>query len=63
MATSTRDRILDATGELLRDRGYAGTGLKAISATAGAPLGSLYHHFPHGKQEMAAAALRHAADG
>ena len=62
MAT-TRTRILLATGELLRDRGYAGTGLKAISTGAGAPFGSLYHHFPHGKEEMAGAALRHAAEG
>ena len=62
MATSTRTRILDATGQLLRDRGYAGTGLKAISARAGAPFGSLYHHFPEGKEEMAGAALRHAAE-
>jgi AcrR family transcriptional regulator len=56
-------RILDATGQLLRDHGYAGTGLKAISTSAAAPFGSLYHHFPLGKEELAAAALRHAAAG
>jgi AcrR family transcriptional regulator len=63
MASPTRTRILDATGELLRDRGYAGTGLKAVSTRARAPFGSLYHHFPDGKAELAAAALRHAAAG
>ncbi|HZB73048.1 MAG TPA: TetR/AcrR family transcriptional regulator [Acidimicrobiales bacterium] len=63
MATPTRTRILDATGQLLRDHGYAGTGLKAISTSAAAPFGSLYHHFPLGKEELAAAALRHAAAG
>ena len=63
MATPTRTRILDATGQLLRDHGYAGTGLKAISTSAAAPFGSLYHHFPLGKEQLAAAALRHAAAG
>jgi AcrR family transcriptional regulator len=63
VASPTRTRILDATGELLRTRGYAGTGLKAVSTRARAPFGSLYHHFPDGKAELAAAALRHAAAG
>jgi AcrR family transcriptional regulator len=52
-APSTRDRILTATGELFRRKGYAATGLKAVVAEAGAPFGSLYHHFPGGKQQLA----------
>ena len=63
MATGTRERIVDAAAELLRERGYAGTGLKAISTKAPAPLGSLYHFFPGGKEELAAAALDYAAVG
>jgi len=63
VATGTRERIVERTAELLRERGYAGTGLKAISIGAGAPFGSVYHFFPDGKEELAAAALRHAADG
>lgn len=63
MATDTRDRILDATADLFRERGYSGTGLKAISTAANAPFGSVYHHFPGGKDELAAASLRRAADG
>jgi AcrR family transcriptional regulator len=63
VASDTRARILDATAELLRDRGYSGTGLKEISLRASAPFGSLYHFFPGGKVELAAAALRHAAGG
>lgn len=63
MARQTRERIVEVTGELLRERGYAGTGLKAISTASGAPFGSVYHFFPDGKKELAAAALRHAADG
>ncbi|GAA4931118.1 TetR family transcriptional regulator [Actinomycetospora succinea] len=48
----TRDRILLATAELFRRQGYTGTGLKAVVAEAGAPFGSLYHHFPGGKQQL-----------
>jgi AcrR family transcriptional regulator len=51
-AGTTKDRILDATAALFLRYGYAGTGLKAIVAAANAPFGSLYHHFPGGKQEL-----------
>src|SRR4051812_40810317 len=54
----TRDRILAASSELFRQRGYAGTGLKAILAASDAPYGSLYHFFPGGKEELGAEALR-----
>ncbi|MFI2332033.1 TetR/AcrR family transcriptional regulator [Nocardia rhamnosiphila] len=60
MSTSTRDRLITATAELLRTRGYSGTGVKQITVSAGVPMGSLYHHFPGGKPELAAAALRAA---
>lgn len=45
-------------GELLRQQGYGATGMKQLSSAASAPVGSLYHHFPGGKQEIAAASLR-----
>jgi AcrR family transcriptional regulator len=48
----TRERILFATAELFRRQGYSGTGLKQVVAAADAPFGSLYHHFPGGKQEL-----------
>ncbi len=49
---STKARILDTTAELFMRYGYTGTGLKQIVADANAPFGSLYHHFPGGKQEL-----------
>jgi AcrR family transcriptional regulator len=52
-AIPTRERILYATAELFRRQGYAGTGLKQVVAEAKAPFGSLYHHFPGGKQQLA----------
>jgi AcrR family transcriptional regulator len=51
---ATKDRILDATAELFRRHGYTGTGLKQIVADANAPFGSVYHHFPGGKQQLGA---------
>ncbi len=58
MSTSTRTRILTAASELMRRQGYGATSVKQLTAAAGAPIGSLYHHFPEGKQQIAAEALR-----
>ncbi|MGK2867616.1 MAG: TetR/AcrR family transcriptional regulator [Mycobacterium sp.] len=54
----TRDRILAATAELYRRQGMAATGLKQISAAAKAPFGSIYHHFPGGKESITAEVIR-----
>ena len=54
----TRDRILFTSAELFRRQGYAGTGLKQVSGAAEAPFGSLYHHFPGGKEQLAEEVLR-----
>jgi AcrR family transcriptional regulator len=61
VATTTRERILDAGAELFRRQGYAGTGLKQLVARAEAPFGSLYHHFPGGKDELTAEVIRRSA--
>ncbi len=58
--TTTRERILDASEELFRRQGVMGTGLKQILEQADAPFGSLYHHFPGGKDELAAATIERA---
>ncbi|MEU3183782.1 TetR/AcrR family transcriptional regulator [Streptomyces sp. NPDC006923] len=57
---STPDRLIEATRELLWDRGYVGTSPKAIQQRAGAGQGSMYHHFT-GKPELALAAIRRTA--
>ncbi|ESX16822.1 TetR family transcriptional regulator [Mesorhizobium sp. LSJC255A00] len=52
MANDTRTRILETTGLLLRQRGYRGTSLNDILGASGAPRGSLYFHFPGGKDQL-----------
>lgn len=52
MASGTRTRMLEATARLLRQRGYHGTSLNDILAASGAPRGSLYFHFPGGKDQL-----------
>jgi AcrR family transcriptional regulator len=60
MARSTREAILTATAELMRRKGYGAVGMKEIVAASGAPIGSLYHHFPGGKAQIAREALINA---
>lgn len=56
--SATRARILAASTELMRRNGYAGTGVKAILAASSTPYGSLYHHFPGGKEQLGTETLR-----
>jgi AcrR family transcriptional regulator len=56
--TSTKDRILYASAELFRRKGYTGTGLKEVTTQAQAPFGSLYHHFPGGKEQLGEDVIR-----
>ncbi len=60
MAPTTRDRIVDAGAALFLHQGYVGTGMKQIVAASGAPFGSVYHHFPGGKEELGVAAIHRA---
>lgn len=57
MAATTKDRILAASIRLFRRQGYTGTGLKEIAAESDAPWGSLYHHFPEGKEQLVSDAM------
>jgi TetR/AcrR family transcriptional regulator, lmrAB and yxaGH operons repressor len=60
--TTSRERLIAATSELLQKQGYAGTGLAEILARSGAPRGSLYFHFPGGKEQLACEALEASGD-
>ncbi len=59
----TRDILIETAARLFRRSGYHGVGLTEILATSGVPKGSLYHHFPNGKADLAIAAASWAATG
>ncbi|WP_328604620.1 TetR/AcrR family transcriptional regulator [Amycolatopsis sp. NBC_00345] len=56
--TDTRKRMLDSAAELFHSQGYHATGLTQLTSAVGAPKGSLYFHFPGGKEQLAAEAVR-----
>ncbi len=56
--TSTRDQIIETTCNLLELQGYHATGLNQIIKESSSPKGSLYYHFPGGKEELAVEAVR-----
>ena len=55
--TDSRQRFIDAAADLFQTQGYHATGLNQLVSAGGAPKGSLYFHFPGGKEQLAAEAL------
>jgi TetR/AcrR family transcriptional regulator, lmrAB and yxaGH operons repressor len=55
--------LIDTAATLFRRQGYAATGLNQILDEAGVKAGSLYHHFPRGKQQLAASVVDTAGAG
>ncbi len=58
---SSREKILEAATELFHLKGYHATGLSQIIQESGAPKGSLYYHFPNGKEQLAFEAINLSA--
>ncbi|WP_327736694.1 TetR/AcrR family transcriptional regulator [Streptomyces nojiriensis] len=56
-APGTRDRLVRTASRLMQRGGYENTPVKQLVREAEATLGSLYHFFPGGKQELAVAAI------
>ena len=55
-----RERMIESAGALFGERGYAATGLRDVVAHSSTPRGSIYHHLPGGKAELAKAVLERA---
>lgn len=53
----SRQRMIQSAALLFREQGYSGTGFRDVIEHSGAPRGSIYHHFPGGKQELVLAAI------
>lgn len=59
---STRANMLISAAEVLRERGAAGVTIDEVLARSGAPRGSVYHHFPEGRNQILAEALAYAGE-
>jgi len=57
---ATKQVLASKLREVFVTRGYDGATLTHLATAAGLSKASLYHHFPGGKPEMAAALVRHA---
>jgi AcrR family transcriptional regulator len=61
--SDSKDRMITAARRLFREHGYTGTAMSDVIAESQAPRGSLYFHFPGGKEELATeVVLRYTAD-
>ena len=51
-ALSSRERMIRSTALLIRERGARATSIGAVLEHSGAPRGSVYHHFPGGREQL-----------
>jgi TetR/AcrR family transcriptional regulator, lmrAB and yxaGH operons repressor len=59
---SARERMVESAAVLMREQGVKGTSFSQVLRHAGAPRGSIYHHFPGGKTQLIEEATRYAGD-
>ncbi|WP_182200960.1 TetR/AcrR family transcriptional regulator [Paraliobacillus salinarum] len=55
-------KLLKTASRLFQLQGYHGTGLNQITKESGAPKGSLYYHFPNGKEQLALESVKFTAE-
>ncbi|GAA4846401.1 TetR/AcrR family transcriptional regulator [Pseudonocardia benzenivorans] len=61
--TDSKARMVTAARGLFRERGYLGTAMSDVLAASAAPRGSVYFHFPGGKEELGTeVVLTHSAE-
>jgi AcrR family transcriptional regulator len=54
--------MLVSAAEVLRERGAAGVTIDEVLVRSGAPRGSVYYHFPEGRNQILAEALQFAGE-
>jgi TetR/AcrR family transcriptional regulator, lmrAB and yxaGH operons repressor len=57
-STDSRASMVRSAAALIRTRGVSATSFSEVLADSGAPRGSIYHHFPNGKEQLAGDAIR-----
>jgi TetR/AcrR family transcriptional repressor of lmrAB and yxaGH operons len=60
--SDTRERVIRTAASLFRAQGYHATGLNQVLAEGGLPKGSLYFHFPGGKEQLAVESLQRSGE-
>ncbi len=55
---SSRERMIQSAAALIAARGLSATSFSDVLEASGAPRGSIYHHFPEGKTQLAEDAIR-----
>ncbi|TWF80761.1 TetR family transcriptional regulator [Pseudonocardia hierapolitana] len=60
--TNHRTRLVVGAADMLRRRGLHATSIREVARHSGAPLGSTYHYFPGGKDQLVTEAVRFAGD-
>jgi TetR/AcrR family transcriptional regulator, lmrAB and yxaGH operons repressor len=55
--TDTREQMVRTAARLFASQGYEATGLVQVVEASGTPRGSVYFHFPGGKEQLASEAL------
>ncbi|MEU1519454.1 TetR/AcrR family transcriptional regulator [Streptomyces sp. NPDC005811] len=58
----SRERIVAGAADLISRRGLNAASIREVARHSRAPLGSTYHYFPEGKQQLATEAVRYAGD-
>ncbi|AKT38403.1 TetR/AcrR family transcriptional regulator [Chondromyces crocatus] len=58
MSSKVRDRMVHGAADMMRRRGVNAMSVRDLAVHTGAPLGSTYHYFPGGKQQLAEEAVR-----
>jgi AcrR family transcriptional regulator len=56
---TARERIVAGAADMISRRGLNATSIREMAKHARAPLGSTYHYFPDGKQQLATEAVRY----
>ncbi|HLY28566.1 MAG TPA: TetR/AcrR family transcriptional regulator [Aggregatilineales bacterium] len=62
MARDSKEQMIEGAIRLLATKGLQATSFSEVLALTGAPRGSIYHHFPNGKNQLIAAALDLTSD-
>lgn len=58
----SREKMVQSAAALIGKHGMNATSFSDVLADSGAPRGSIYHHFPEGKRQLAECAMRLTSD-